>query len=203
MKIYLGRSGSSIVRAFAKKHNCGWCISPDNARPVPGPYFVDNGAFKAWKDKTEWDEKQFFRTVKRYSDYDFVVDPDIVCGGWKSLERSLEYLPRLKPPVYLAVQDGMMINRVVEVLEGFDGIFVGGSLPWKFSTARSWADTAHLHKLKCHVGRVGTWEGLIFMHHSGVDSVDTTTPCRHQDDRHIVKYYDHLKNQSNLCSGEV
>jgi hypothetical protein len=50
MKIYLGIVGSKKVQSFAEEHNCGWCLTPDNARPVPnGTYFLDNGAFTAWK----------------------------------------------------------------------------------------------------------------------------------------------------------
>lgn len=112
--------------------------------------------------------------------------------------RSLEYVGKIPDPLYLAVQDGMDAQTVTEFIDSFDGLFIGGSIQWKFSTARMWAEIAHLHGKKCHAGRVGTWEGFLHMHYSGVDSVDTTTPCRHQKDHHIVKYYDHLKNQCNL-----
>ena len=198
MKIYLGIVGSKKVQTFAKQHGCGWCLTPDNNRPVPhGTYFLDNGAFPAWKNNTVWDEGKFKALINRYPDYDFCVAPDIVCGGMRSLQQSLNYVGEI-PRLYLAVQDGMQGEVVRNYLTGFDGLFVGGSISWKFQTARMWADIAHLHGLKCHAGRVGTWEGFIHMHCCGVDSVDTTTASRHQDDHHIRKYFDFLKNQKEI-----
>jgi hypothetical protein len=199
MKIYLGIVGSETVQNFAKQHGCGWCLTPDNNRKVPhGTYFLDNGAFSAWKNGAVWDENKFKVLVSKYPDYDFVVAPDIVCGGMRSLQQSLHYVGEIPRPLYLAVQDGMQGDTIRKYLIGFDGIFIGGSISWKFQTARMWADIAHLHDLKCHAGRVGTWEGFIHMHHCGVDSVDTTTASRHQDDSHIKKYLDHLISQKVL-----
>jgi len=199
MKIYLGIVGSVKVQAFAREHDCGWCLTPDNARdPKDMPYFLDNGAFSAWKNQTEWSERRFLALVEKYQNYDFVVAPDIVCGGTGSLMRSLEYTGKVPSPLYLAVQDGMCANQVTEFIDHFDGLFIGGSISWKFQTARMWADLAHLHGKKCHAGRVGTWEGFVHMHFSGVDSVDTTTASRHQDDSHIRKYLDHLAYQRKL-----
>jgi hypothetical protein len=199
VKIYLGVVGSKKVQGFAKEHNCGWCLTPDNARPIPhGTYFLDNGAFTAWKNNTKWNEIKFKVLVNKYPNYDFVVAPDIVCGGNASLIHSIKYVDKINSPLYLAVQDGMNAKIVTEFIDSFDGLFVGGSIQWKFSTARMWADLAHLHKKKCHAGRVGTWEGFVHMHFSGVDSVDTTTPCRHQDDSDIKKYYKHLEEQKML-----
>jgi hypothetical protein len=202
MKIYLGIVGSKKVQTFAKEHGCGWCLTPDNSRdPMGQPYFIDNGAFSAWKNGTKFDSDPFFKLAKKYPDFDFAVWPDIVCGGAASLHYSyamLKYRDEIAGPIYLAVQDGMSMKDVQTVIEPFDGLFVGGSISWKFNTARMWADLAHLHGKKCHAGRVGTWEGFVHMHFCGVDSVDTTTASRHQDDGHILKYRDHLVSQRTL-----
>jgi hypothetical protein len=199
VKIYLGIVGDHRVQAFAEKHDCGWCLTPENNRSIPsGSYFLDNGAFTAWKNQKKWNENKFFDLLKKYPDYDFVVVPDIVCGGIKSLELSKRYAVAIPRPRYLAAQDGMLLNDVMFNLDLFDGIFIGGSIPWKFQTASAWSQLAHNHDLKCHAGRVGTWEGMIHMHFCGADSVDSTTASRHQSDYHIQKYYDHLKNQSQL-----
>lgn len=199
MKIYLGIVGSKKVQEFAIKYNCSWLLTPSNNRKIPsGSYALDNGAFSAYKNNEPWNEKRFITLIKKYPDYDFVVAPDIVCGGGLSLSRSLDYVGKIPGPLYLAVQDGMNAATVTRFLDSFDGIFIGGSIPWKFSTAQMWADIAHLAKKKCHAGRVGTWEGLVHMHCCGVDSIDTTTPCRHQCDDHIAKYLDHLKNQTKF-----
>jgi hypothetical protein len=203
MKIYLGIGGSSKVQTFAREHGCGWTLTPDNARDPRGlPYFLDNGAFVAWKRKKPWNERRFMSLLRKYPIYDFVVAPDIVCGGRKSLMRSLEYVGRIPGPLYLAVQNGMNTEMVMKYIDQFDGLFVGGSIPWKFSTARIWADMAHRHGKKCHAGRVGTWRGFIHMHFSGVDSVDTTTASRNRDDSHIRKYLNQLTYQSHLAGDD-
>lgn len=199
MKIYLGIGGDRRVHAFAERHGCGWCLTPDNHRPVPhGTYFLDNGAFVAWKNQKPWNEHKFECLLAKFPNYDFVVVPDIVCQAGQSLKRSLEYVEQLERPRYLAVQDGMLQNEVMPHLNLFDGIFIGGSISWKFSTAPLWAALARYKGIKCHAARVGTWEGMVHMHFSGVDSIDTTSPSRHQSDYHIVKYLDHLANQTQL-----
>ena len=200
MKIYLAIGGNQKVFDFVLKHDLGWCMAPDNARNPKGrPYFLDNGAFNAWKDGTNWEEVKFKSLINRYPDYDFFVYPDIVGGGLKSLYRSLNYVGTIPGKGYLAVQEGMLANNVMEYVDAFDGLFIGGaSLSWKFSTAHMWADLAHLHGKKCHAGRVGTWEGLVHMHCCGVDSVDSSTASRHCDDHHIRKYFDFLKNQKEI-----
>ena len=200
MRIYLAIGGNQKVFDFVVKHNLGWCMTPENSRNPKGrPYFLDNGAFAAWKYQTTWEEVKFKSLVNRYPHYDFVVAPDLVGGGLRSLTRSLEYVGKIPRPLYLAVQEGMTANRVIEYIDSFDGLFIGGAdLSWKFNTARMWADLAHLHGKKCHSGRVGTWEGLVHMHCCGIDSVDSSTASRNCNDHHIVKYFDFLKNQRCL-----
>jgi hypothetical protein len=200
LKIYLSIGGGQKVRDFIKNYDlAGWCIAPDKVM-MPGefPYILDNGEFHAWNHKKPWSENRFKRLVQKLPNYDFVVAPDIVCGGNRSLNKSLEYVDQIPGPLYLAVQDGMTMASVRPFVDRFDGIFIGGSISWKFQTARMWSDLAHLHGKKCHAGRVGTWEGMIHMHYSGVDSIDSSTASRHQDDTHIRKYLEHLKYQSSL-----
>jgi len=199
MKIYISIVGSKKVQQFAAEHGCGWTLTPDNHRNVPfGSYFLDNGAFSAWKNKTKYRIEPFLRLIEKYPTFDFIVVPDIVCGGMESFYYSQSIVKELPHPRYLAVQDGMYITDIHFNLENYDGIFVGGSLEWKYKTAQEWAILAHFLGKKCHVGRVGTWEGLTVMDRWGVDSVDTTTPSRHQDDHHIIKYLDQIKNQTTL-----
>lgn len=199
MKIYLSIGGSKKVKAFVRELGLGWCITPDNyMNPGEFPYFLDNGAFHAFIHKKLWSENRFKILVQKCSDYDFIVAPDIVCGGSESLKKSLEYVDKIPRPLYLAVQDGMNAAIVTKVIDQFDGIFIGGSVSWKFSTARMWADLAHLHGKKCHAGRVNTWEGYVHMHCCGVDSVDGSYASRHHDDKHIRKYLDHIKYQRQL-----
>jgi hypothetical protein len=186
MKIYLGATGKKEVHDFAEKYGCGWCITPQESRNPPnGTFFLDNGAFSAYKNQTPFDDAAFYRLIKRYPDYDFVVVPDIVAGGLESLDFSLMHVDVIPRPRYLAVQDGMTSQCVRPILEKFDGIFVGGTVPWKMETMRMWSDVAHLHKVKCHVGRIGSLQGYLICNRWGVDSVDGTYPSRNCDVRPI------------------
>ena len=125
MKIYLAIGGNQKVFDFVLKHDLGWCMAPDNARNPKGrPYFLDNGAFKAWKDGTNWEEVKFKGLINRYPDYDFFVYPDIVGGGPKSLYKSLNYVGTIPGKGYLAVQEGMLANNVMEYVDAFDGLFI-------------------------------------------------------------------------------
>lgn len=202
MKIYLAVGGGKRVHDFAEHRDLGWLMTPFNCRTPPRnlPYVADNGKFRVFSEglkgnKIEWKEKIFLNFLKRYPNYDFVVVPDIVCpkNPWDSLNLSLQWVERLEHPRYLAVQDGMWANQVTEYIDCFDGLFVGGSLSWKFQTAQMWADLAHLYKKKCHAGRVGTWEGLGYMETCGVDSVDSSTASRNNKFSNLLKYFEQSK----------
>jgi hypothetical protein len=199
MKIYLSIGGSKKVKAFMRELGLGWCIAPNKVmNPGKFNYILDNGAFHAWNYGEVYIDSAFKILVDKFPNYDFAVAPDIVCGGNRSLNLSLDYVDQIPGPLYLAVQDGMDASMVTKVIDQFDGLFIGGSISWKFQTARMWSDLAHLHGKKCHAGRVNTWEGYVHMHYCGVDSVDGSYASRHHDDKHIRKYLEHLKSQSFL-----
>jgi len=113
---------------------------------------------------------------------DFIVCPDLVASGRASLEFSLRWRERcesLRPDrrYYLVVQDGMTVADVSAVLQpDFAGIFVGGTVPWKFRTARAWIRLAHERGLPVHVGRCGTADKAVWCHVHGVDSFDSSQP---------------------------
>jgi hypothetical protein len=215
MMIYESIGGGKKINAFVKEHNLGWCLAPDNImNPNGQPYFHDCGTFHDKVHGKAWEIDPFKRLVAKYPDYDFVVLPDIpqinpVCDrnegrklAMASLRMSLSYLDKIPSPVYLAVQDWMRQDDISPYVDSVDGLFVGGSLEWKMKTALDWANLAHLHKKKCHVGRVNQYESLRFMHFCGVDSVDGSTASRHDDPSEIQKYFDHLKYQTQLKQQE-
>jgi hypothetical protein len=110
---------------------------------------------------------------------DFVVIPDIVAGGIKSLEFSLSWLPRLKhlKKLLLPVQDGMDVTTVGDVLRGVPnmGIFLGGSTEWKLATMYSWGVVAAVMRRHYHVGRVNTMRRIRLAAEAGADSFDGTS----------------------------
>jgi len=197
MKIYLGFTGNKKVAEFMQKYDCGWLFSPTNySKNFREQFCLDNGCFSAYLNKKTWDEVAFYDYLRMFVPYkpDFTVVPDIVAGGMDSFEFSLSHAPAIPRPRYLAVQDGMISNDIRWDLDKFDGIFVGGTVKWKMDTAKMWADIAHLHGIKCHVGRIGTFQGYALCEGWGVDSVDGTNPSRNCNERPLRMF----KEQSSF-----
>lgn len=151
------------------------------------PYILDNYAFGSWKAGKPFDEASFTKAVEAARGMTprprWIVAPDIVAGGLRSLDLSLAWLPLLidVAPVYLVVQDGMTPDDVLAASAGFDGFFVGGSLEWKLRTAKGWVGFAHALDKPCHVGRVGTPNRVRWAKRIGADSIDSCLPLWSED----------------------
>lgn len=182
MKIYIGNAGKLEYLDLIRQNGYGVCLIANQWRyPKPDiSWFLDNGAFHAYNQGKPFDSDKFVGTLEKLelcnSSPDFIVVPDIVAGGLKSLEFSREWIHSIPAghPVYLAVQDGMIFDDILHDLDLYDGVFVGGTLDWKLSTMEEWATIAHDCGLKCHVGRIGTYRRLIMADNAGVDSVDSS-----------------------------
>ncbi len=99
-------------------------------------------------------------------------------AGEASLAESLAWLPELRRhpwPVYLAVQDGLE-TLGPERFAGFDGIFIGGTLPWKLRTAPHWAALGHRLGMPVHFGRCGTARRVSYARALGCASIDSSLP---------------------------
>jgi hypothetical protein len=194
MKIYLGlvSRGSKKAKEI-RKEGWGVVVVPELRKkfcPETFPlYFVDNGAFVFWKRGLPFDEKPFLKTLDQVSEIvekfgvlpSFVVVPDLVAQGLKSLDFSLLWLERLKReflqfPYALALQDGMEPEYIETVIDEFDYLFVGGTLRWKVRTGETWVRLAHQHRKKCHIGRVGTAKRVRWARRIGADSIDSALP---------------------------
>jgi hypothetical protein len=196
MKIYTGSCfGTESKILKIKEYGLGIMISSEsNKKYSEIDCALDNGAFECWRRGIPWTESRFFETIEKcYKTgvkLDFVVLPDIVCGGKKSLNYSMTWLDRLQPAkLALAVQDGMTSSDVQDYdISGLTYIFIGGSVDWKWKTANEWVEFAHYNKLKCHIGRCGTIERLRYAESLGVDSVDSTSFVRN-DSWHIIEQF--------------
>ena len=193
MKVLLGETRGYENLAILQRH--GWGRMFQLRKPTPyrfEPWGFDNQAFMIWKAAgfpmgldidgwlILWDSQLFERRIEEAKsaccDPYLAVVPDIP-GSPNSLEFSLFWrneLPR-NWPWYLAVQDGMTVEAVEEVLHMFSGIFLGGSDRFK-GTALQWCKLAHKHGLPFHYGRAGTLEKSkhAFMVHA--DSCDSSFP---------------------------
>lgn len=181
MIAYVGQTRAGKLIARLEALGLGECTNRGEFPPRRSPWFLDNGAFSDWTNGKPWDGTRWRSDLERAREHDpppvFGVVPDIVGGGLPSLARSVEYLPVMgNVPGYLAVQDGMLPADVGPVLDGFAGLFVGGTLPWKLRTGSEWVEFAHAQGLPCHIGRVGTAGRVRWAIEIGADSIDSSLP---------------------------
>ena len=181
MKVYVGQTRSRALIAELVALGIGEITQRHEVPPRRTPWALDNGAFGDWRAQRPFDAAQFRNAIARaraLSRPDFVVVPDLVAQGRDSLALSLKWRDECADvaPPYLVVQDGMTDDDVAEVIERFDGLFVGGTLPWKLSTGAAWVRLAHAHGRRCHVGRVGTAKRVAWAKRINADSIDSSLP---------------------------
>ena len=197
--------GSTRSRKLvARIRELGWGrVFCERPAPYPGePWALDNGAFAAWKSGKPFSAERFAERAVEYAPLKplFAVLPDIVGRGQESLAMSMAWLPRLPREIswYLAVQDGMTLAMVAPVLCHVDGIFLGGTTPFK-ATAWDWAKLAHEHGKKFHYARVST---PLFYRRAldcGADSCDSSQPLWSRDEwRKFERAVFDLDKQSSL-----
>jgi hypothetical protein len=190
LQVYLGQARSEKLIPRLKAFGFGECTQRGELiRPRSGfvgpdiyPWFFDNGAFLDFKAGRAFDESTYLRDLaaipQAAAPPTFMVVPDIVMGGMESLAFSLSWLPKLRgvAPLYLAVQNGQTTADVARVLPLFDGIFVGGDVPWKVQTGATWVQMAHTAGKPCHIGRVGVPSRVRWALRIEADSIDSCGP---------------------------
>jgi hypothetical protein len=185
MICYASRTGTK--RNLAALRNAGWRLMISRAgvwRTEGFPYALDNGAWSDFRAGTDFDDAAFKTLVDRLGGQaDFVVAPDIVAGGLRSLRLSLVWLAQLlnrTKLVLVPVQDGMGPTDLLDVVvPGHVGIFLGGSTEWKLATMRQWGEFCAERGVYFHVGRANTLKRFRLAHIAGADSVDGSSASRY------------------------
>lgn len=201
LRLYVVNPTNARSIAACRHHGFGTLLSPMTVvndkpvdlsgyvKPLDGlPYMLDNGAWACHQAGIEWRPAPFLRMLDRLGggvDANqaprFAVLPDIVGGGERSLDTSLDFWARhqrdgLAERVgqwLLAVQDGLTPEIIRPVLEQHRfGIFVGGTTPWKWGTVHEWAELAHDLGTSIHVGRVNSLRRAMLCRDLGVSSID-------------------------------
>ena len=205
MKIFVSDSGNVDRRQYCQDNKIGLLMSPHYAtipkNPKDHDIFIDNGAF------SKWDKLAFYRLLDRIEAAGIipygVVIPDVVGRAAESLKRSAEHIDFLNGfNLYFAVQDGMKECDIKPFLDKISGIFIGGSIHWKWSTAHLWIKYAHENGLKAHIGRVGTPKAYSMAASICADSVDGSNPMRNRKLEIIPKWRDDYAKQKNIISEE-
>lgn len=183
---YVTRTGTRSTQA--KLRAAGWrmLVTPQDPRCPDGFRFaLDNGAWSAYATGRPWDEGAFTRALDRLGPRaDWVVVPDVVADGARSLERSARWLDRCRTAadhVLVPVQDG--VDPEDMLADTWDlgpnvGVFVGGSTEWKERTLRDWGELAAFAGCHLHVGRVNTLRRIRICQEAGARSFDGTSVAR-------------------------
>lgn len=196
-------------RTEARLRDLGWrtLLTPTArpCRPSEGMgYALDNGAWYAHSTSTAWDEAGFSALVERWaSGADWVVAPDIVCGGAQSLALSDAWIPRLLSAcrrVLLAVQDGHTVDDARPRLSERVGLFVGGSTEWKLATLPQWGALAREPCSWLHVGRVNTARRIRACAAVGASSFDGSSPVQFPS---TLAKLDNARRQPSMFGGEA
>ena len=184
--VYAGEGCSKVGAHRLEELGWGQCCSEGPWRTQKLPFFLDNGAFKAWTDGLPFPEVTFLRRVQRCYDRgfkpDFVVLPDVVADAQATFELSARWNAMLPEewPKYLVLQDGMQAWQVGQFAGRYRvaGLFLGGTDWFKNNHAQRWCDFARTYGLKFHYARAGTprkFEHAILV---GADSLDSTRLTR-------------------------
>lgn len=180
---YASQTGTH--RNLAALHNAGWrlLLSPlGRLQPYDFRFALDNGAWAAFQRGQSIDLNRFEYAVERFGGAaDWVVAPDIVAGGLRSLELTEEWLHRLRflRLILVAVQDGMTPADVAPLMRPGIGIFLGGSTPWKLATMQQWGDWAASLGAYYHVARVNSALRIRHALRASAHSIDGSSVTRY------------------------
>jgi hypothetical protein len=195
---YASRTGTR--RNLKALREAGWrlMVSARGVLRTEGfPYALDNGAWTAFQEflkglraENILDIPAFEKAVKLLgADADWIVVPDIVMGGEKSLALSITWIRKLRrrralrgKTLMLVVQNGMetgpMFRTIKRMIGPRLGVFVGGDTDWKLATMGLWGELARARAALCHVGRVNTLNRIRACELAGVDSFDGSSASR-------------------------
>jgi hypothetical protein len=184
LSAYASRTGTRRNLEALRAHRWGLFVSARGALRTEGfaTYALDNGAWTSYREGRPFDETAFLAAVELLgAGAQFVVAPDIVCGGLASLRLSEDWLPRLAGVGrrrLIAVQNGMCPADVRGLLSAEVGLFVGGDTSWKEATLPLWGELAREVGCYLHVGRVNSARRIRLCQLAGASSFDGTSVSR-------------------------
>lgn len=188
MFCYASRTGTKRNLDALRRHGWGLMISragvwrTENFTRIG----IDNGAWSDFQAGRQFDQNEY----ERFLDWmdqtavipDWIVLPDIVAGGMKSLELSVRYINRcrsISSLVLIAVQDGMQVDDLAPLVGEHIGIFMGGSTEWKLERMIEWGVFCARQKVYYHVARVNTAKRIHLAIAAGAHSVDGSNLSRY------------------------
>jgi hypothetical protein len=185
MICYASRTGTRRNLDALRRHGWGLLVSRAGEWRTEGFQSIaaDNGAWADYQAGKQFDEDAY----EEFLDWlpiapDWIVLPDIVAGGLRSLALSMRYLNRcaaVSPLVLLAVQDGIEPADVAPMVGPRLGIFLGGSTEWKLKRMIEWGAFCAERNIHYHVARVNSIKRMSLAIAAGADSIDGSSGSRY------------------------
>lgn len=176
--IYFANPSTERVRAAMSAGLLGCITTPAQGNLVPAGSFwcADNGAFgKGYPGDEEWLRWLETRPWPKERCM-FVTAPDVVGDAWRTMSRSMPFLPVIREMGYPAAfvsQDGIEDTGVP--WDDMDALFIGGSDEHKLGpVAAELVNAARSHGKWVHMGRVNSRKRYEYAESLGCDSVDGT-----------------------------
>lgn len=176
--IYFANPSTERVRAAMRAGLLGCITTPAQGNLVPegSAWCADNGVFGSgypgddawlsWLASRPWPKNRCM----------FVTAPDVVGDAWRTLSRSVPFLPRIRQlgyPAAFVSQDGIEDTEIP--WDAFDALFIGGSDDHKLGpVAVELVNVARSHGKWVHMGRVNSRKRFEYARDLGCDSVDGT-----------------------------
>jgi hypothetical protein len=146
----------------------------------------DNGAWADFNAGRSFDEDAY----ERFLDWlaaqpivpDWLVLPDIVAGGMRSLSLSKRYMNRclaVAPLALIAVQNGIEPEDLTPLVGPSVGIFLGGTTDWKLQRMIEWGAFCAERRIHYHVVRINTFKRMSLAIAAGADSIDGSSASRY------------------------
>lgn len=146
----------------------------------------DNGAWADFQAGRQFNEEAYERFLEWVAIQDvpprWLVLPDIVAGGYRSLALSIRYLNRclsITNLVLIAVQDGITTDDLAPLVGSRVGIFLGGTTEWKLENMRKWGEFCSTMEIYYHVARVNSIRRIELAIYSGAYSIDGSNVSRY------------------------
>lgn len=199
-----------MIGYLAGKFNnsIGLLLSPNGWKYTPDviPYALDNGAYYAFTQKVEWDEKAFYKMLNKVPMWKkplWVACPDKVMDRNETLRMWPVHSKRILEAGFksaFVLQDGMTKSDVPQEAEV---LFVGGSFEWKWKML---PDICTWGK-RVHCGRVNSYEGLWICDENNVESCDGTGWVRGGIERMqpMINYLEekHITGRKQKCLPKI
>lgn len=197
MFCYASRTGTLRNLEVMRRHGWGLLVSRAGKWRTEGfeRIALDNGAWADYQSGGEFDEDAFERFLDKAATFpvtpDWLVLPDVVADGPRSLQLSKRYLNRgmaAAPLCLLAVQNGITPADVAPLVGSRLGIFLGGDTKWKLWQMRLWGQFCAEKGIYYHVARVNSIKRIALAASCGAHSIDGSSASRYAAHTPMLSY---------------